>query len=212
MFGTAVNPEAWIDAAAARLRSAGYHDVEAVFPDGRRLRAFRRADFRAEWFLTRLHTFVVFDAVTSRSISDEELRRFSAIAMRWAKRAKGASLEVFRPEWQCFQLSWPPRTRPHARAPRRGVDRRKSFQPSGFACLWTSARRWGSATTDPSRGLIYRNFFGEQQRLALGELRGDTMQADSRARVWLRVAAVGAVVALLGLVLVAIAVLLQAIR
>ncbi len=77
--------DAWIDAAAARLRSLGYRDVEAVLPDGRRLRALRRADFRAEWFFTRLHTFVVFDVLESGPATDDQLRCFTKLAMRWAK-------------------------------------------------------------------------------------------------------------------------------
>jgi hypothetical protein len=82
-----VTPEQWTDAALTRLQSEGYKTVEvdqAVLPGAR---AVRRSDFRLRWFLTRLHTFVVFIAVDR--LTEADLSAIADLAAKWAKSAKG---------------------------------------------------------------------------------------------------------------------------
>ena len=85
MFG--VTSDVWTEAALTRLQAAGYRLVEvdqSVLPGAR---AVRRSDFRIRWFLTRLHTFVVF--VVLERATEADLSAITDLAARWAKSAKG---------------------------------------------------------------------------------------------------------------------------
>lgn len=204
--GFVAGTDAWVDAAAARLRLVGYRDVDAVSPDGRRFRALRRADFRAEWFFTRLHTFVVFDVLEGGLATGDELRSFANVAMRWAKRAKGGLPRGL--QTGVAVLAVLVAAEGTSAASRSEARRRpkKDYSALRLHLLVDLSAGEGFSYDGPiTWGLIYRNFLGEQQRVVLGELRGNTMQPDGRGRRWLRVAAVGAAV---GLVLLAAAVLL----
>ncbi len=207
--GFVAGSDAWVDAAAARLRFVGYRDVEAVSPDGRRLRALRRADFRAEWFFTRLHTLVVFDVLESGPATDDQLCCFTKLAMRWAKRAKGGlprGLQTGIAVLPVLVAAEGTSAASRSEARRRP---QKDFSALRLPLLVDLSAGEGFTYDGPiTWGLIYRNFLGEQQRVVLRELRGDTMKPDGRGRRWLRVAAVGAAVGAVGLVAIAVAALL----
>ena len=82
-----MTPEQWTDAALTRLQVEGYKAVEVdqtVLPGAR---AVRRSDFRLRWFLTRLHTFVVFIVVDRATGAD--LSAIADLTAKWAKSVKG---------------------------------------------------------------------------------------------------------------------------
>ncbi|MDX6233809.1 MAG: hypothetical protein QOH68_2881 [Nocardioidaceae bacterium] len=82
-----MTPTEWTDASISRLQAAGYKAVDvdqAVLPGAR---AVRRSDFRIRWFLTRLHTFVVFFAIDHPTEAD--VSAVADLAARWAKSVKG---------------------------------------------------------------------------------------------------------------------------
>lgn len=82
-----MNPTEWTDASISRLKAAGYKAVDvdqSVLPGAR---AVRRSNFRVRWFLTRLHTFVVFFAIGQPSEAD--VSAVADLAARWAKIVKG---------------------------------------------------------------------------------------------------------------------------
>jgi len=82
-----VTPTEWTDASLVRLQNAGYKPVEVdqnVLPGAR---AVRRSNFRLRWFLTRLHTFVVFLVVDHAT--EPDLSATADLAANWAKRVKG---------------------------------------------------------------------------------------------------------------------------
>ena len=79
--------DVWTDAALTRLQASGYKAVDvdqAVLPGAR---AVRRSDFRIRWFLTRMHTFVVFLVVDH--VTEPDLSAIADLAAKWAKSVKG---------------------------------------------------------------------------------------------------------------------------
>jgi hypothetical protein len=61
--------------------------MPAVHVNGHPVRGFRRADFKARWMFTRLHTFVIFGYI--RQATREEMIGFPSAALAAASAAKG---------------------------------------------------------------------------------------------------------------------------
>jgi hypothetical protein len=87
--------EAWTNHLAERLVAAGYEEVpHALGTDHPGLRAFRRKDFRVSWILTRMHTFVVVQAVPQAN--GLAVHQLTQAAVTWARAVRAVSRSVSR--------------------------------------------------------------------------------------------------------------------
>jgi hypothetical protein len=179
-----VSSDAWTDAALTRLQAAGYKAIEvdqAVLPGAT---AVRRSDFRLTWFLTRLHTFVVFLAVDHATGPD--LSAITDLAAQWAKRVKGGlpvgiqnSVAVI-PVIVCANADEPARLSALAKP-------RKRFGMMTFPMLVDPVRRFvATYSRTVAWGIAYVDFLAEQQRLVVGAQDAPVLGTEGgRGLVWL---------------------------
>lgn len=179
-----VTPDVWTDAALTRLQAAGYRAVEvdqAVLPGAR---ALRRADFRLSWFLTRLHTFVVFLVVDHAT--EPDLSAITDLAAKWAKSVKGGlpvglqnSVAVI-PVVVC---SWADDA---ARASALAKPR-KRFGMMTFPMIVDPARTYvATYNRTVAWGIAYVDFLAAQQRVIVGGPDAPVLGTQGgRGLVWL---------------------------
>jgi len=179
-----VTSDVWTDAALTRLQAAGYKTVEvdqSVLPGAR---AVRRSDFRLTWFLTRLHTFVVFLAVDHAS--GQDLAAITDLAAEWAKRAKGGLPVGFQnsvaviPVIVCANADEPARLGALAKP-------RKRFGMMTFPMLVDPVRLFvATYSRTVAWGIAYIDFLAEQQRLVVGAQDAPVLGTQGgRGLVWL---------------------------
>ncbi len=184
----AESPERWIEQAEARLRAAGYRDSKVPWPHGGAVSVLRRKDFRVEWLLTQLHTFVVL-APAAHAVPGE-LTAFTHAALNYAKQAKGglpigmqtgvAVLPVLVAGSADSDAQDEARQRPQKDF---GAFRLPVLVDLGAdrALTYSGPMAWG---------LAYRDFLGDQQRAVIGGVSGDTLSHSGSAGRALRLVAV----------------------
>ena len=195
----------WAEGAAGRLRGAGYRDAGRHAVGGRDVVVLRRADFRARWVLTRLHTMVLLADADAVDVAD--LESFADDAKRWAKRNKGGLPRGLQTGIAVLPVLVADAATPAAVS---FAERRpdKDFAAVALPMLVdTGTGRLHAYSGQIIWGAVYRMFLGEQQRVIAAGLDGPTFQSDDSVKRSLQLGAVvglvtGAVVLAVLLVLI----------
>ena len=161
-----VTPELWTDAALTRLQAAGYTAAEvdqATLPGSR---AVRRSDFRLTWFLTRLHTFVVFIVVDRATEAD--LSVITDLAAKWAKSVKGGLPIGFQTSVAVIPVIVSSSIDEAAREAALAKPR-KRFATMTFPMIVDPVRLVvATYNRTVSWGVAYMDFLADQQRIVVG--------------------------------------------
>ncbi len=161
-----MTPDAWTDAALTRLQAAGYKTVEvdqAVLPGAR---AVRRSDFRIRWFLTRLHTFVVF--VVVERATEADLSAITDLAAKWAKSVKGGLPIGFQTGVAVIPVIVSSAADQAAQAAALAKPR-KRFSTMAFPMIVDPARMViATYNRTVAWGIAYMDFLADQQRIVVG--------------------------------------------
>jgi len=161
-----VTPEQWTDAALTRLQVEGYKAVEVdqtVLPGAR---AVRRSDFRLRWFLTRLHTFVVFIVVDRATEAD--LSAIADLTAKWAKSVKGGLPIGFQTGVAVIPVLVSSSVDDAARESALAKPR-KRFATMTFPMIIDPARSLvATYNRTVSWGTAYMDFLADQQRIVVG--------------------------------------------
>ena len=161
-----MTPEQWTDAALTRLQAEGYKAAEVDQTALPGARAVRRSDFRLRWFLTRLHTFVVFLVVDH--VTEADLSAIADLAAKWAKGAKGGLPIGFQTGVAVIPVIVSSSVDDAARASALAKPR-KRFATMAFPMIVDPA---GQLVLTYSRtvawGTAYMDFLADQQRIIVG--------------------------------------------
>ena len=193
----------WVAQSAGRLREDGYRDAGRHRIGGYDAVVLRRADFRMQWALTRLHTMVLL--ASSDAVDAADLEGFGDEARRWAKRNKGGLPRGLQTGIAVLPVLAADEVTPAAVS---FAERRpdKDFAAIALPMLVdVRAGRMHAYSGSLIWGAIYRMFLGEQQRLISAGLDGQTFQPDDSVKKSLQLGAVlgllAGVVVLAGLLL-----------
>ncbi|MEJ7773739.1 MAG: hypothetical protein WKF72_02925 [Nocardioidaceae bacterium] len=170
----------WTHELAQRLVSVGYREVPVELAGDPTVRAFRRSDFRVSWVFSRLHTFVIVRQTPSAQGRD--VAGFSQASLRWAIDHKGGLLRGLQSGVIAYAVTVCDAADQSALdvAARRPDKHFAAFElpvlvhpASANAATYAGTISWG---------LVYQQFFGEQQRLIIGDMHGGTMPASAKSR------------------------------
>jgi hypothetical protein len=171
--------EAWTNHLAERLVAAGYEEVpHALGVDQPGLRAFRRKDFRVSWILTRMHTFVVVQAVPQAN--GLAVHQLTQTAVPWARSVKGGLPVGLQNGLAVLAVTATEHAQDDAMHAATATPQKMWASMPIPIVVDVATQRAYTASGRMLWGAVYQDFLGEQQELVVAGTGAPTLLSGGR--------------------------------